>query len=189
MQGEVARPRLEAIHCRGQQPGAHDTAQTDWHRGHTPRITTTCLPEYTSFRPVPPQLPNQLAMTATESHVRAFSPLHRRKSPSENTLSPLQRRVHSPGAAVAVVRLYEDPAKVSADISYAVINQPYLRNQQTREAMTPAPPGAQRPVGRGRQAWGTPVDSPIEASPRTKFIHDRGARGTLTSSIAGLTSC
>jgi hypothetical protein len=147
------------------------------------------LPEYTSFRPVPPQSPNQRAMTATESHVRAFSPILRRRSPSENTLSPLQRRVHSPAAAVAVVKLYADPEQVSTDMPYTVINQPYLRNPQTQEAMSPAPQGAQRPAGRGRQAWGTSVDSPIEASPRTKFIHGRGARGTPTSSIAGLTAC
>ena len=193
LQGRVARHRIQAMRHEKETPDAQGAGHPDditGHGGHLSRITTTWLPEYTSFRPVPPQLPNRRAMTA-ESHVRSFSPLQRRQSPSENTLSPLQRRVHSPDSfANARPRPPEHPPQVSADVSYEEMIRPQTHHaDQTHAARSPAS-GAQmsqqRPGGRGRQAWGTPMGSPIGASPRTKFIHDRGANGTPASSIAGL---
>ena len=193
LQGRVARRRIQAMRHEKETPDAQGAGHPDnitGHGGHLSRITTTWLPEYTSFRPVPPQLPNRRAMTA-ESHVRSFSPLQRRQSPSENTLSPLQRRVHSPDSfANARPRPPEHPPQVSADVSYEEMIRPQTHHaDQTHAARSPAS-GAQmsqqRPGGRGRQAWGTPMGSPIGASPRTKFIHDRGANGTPASSIAGL---
>ena len=185
--GFVARRRIQVLNDR-----SDEVRTANENLGSTSRVTTTWLPEYTSFRPVP--RPASERMTTSESHV-VVSPHPRRASPAEKTLSPLQRRIHSPDVSspnraatapqvrhkhintddVALTSTSQLSSQVSTDLSYTAINSPPGTPSRSAKTKNPAPPSdVPSPAARAvREAWASPT-----GSPRNKFI--RNSNGTPT---------
>lgn len=150
--------------------------------------------------PIPPSTApaQQRTSMSIESHVRLVSPNVRRRSPCEKTLSPLQRRIHSPDRDdQSTPGLRARAARYNYNVQVTTVS-PYTPSPPKTAChsppLSPFPvnvtytPSGSKIKGGAIQAWGTPTTSPTISpipepvskgvSPRQRFIINKISRSS-----------